>query len=49
MMEKKMQEAESFKAVRKQTLEYSGAFREKGITLIAFAISRKCVRYEERA
>lgn len=22
---------------------------EKGITLIAFAISRKCVRYEERA
>ena len=23
--------------------------KEKGITLIAFAISRKCVRYEERA
>ena len=23
--------------------------QEKGITLIAFAISRKCVRYEERA
>lgn len=22
---------------------------DKGITLIAFAISRKCVRYEERA
>ena len=22
---------------------------ERGITLIAFAISRKCVRYEERA
>ena len=22
---------------------------QKGITLIAFAISRKCVRYEERA
>ena len=39
MMEKKMQEAESFKAVRKQTLEYSGAFREKGITLIALVIT----------
>lgn len=24
-------------------------FKEKGITLIALAISRKCVRYEERA
>lgn len=23
--------------------------KNKGITLIAFAISRKCVRYEERA
>lgn len=23
--------------------------KEQGITLIAFAISRKCVRYEERA
>lgn len=23
--------------------------KQKGITLIAFAISRKCVRYEERA
>lgn len=23
--------------------------KERGITLIAFAISRKCVRYEERA
>lgn len=23
--------------------------RKNGITLIAFAISRKCVRYEERA
>ena len=22
---------------------------QKGITLVAFAISRKCVRYEERA
>ena len=23
--------------------------RDNGITLVAFAISRKCVRYEERA
>ena len=38
-MNKKIKEAESFKAVRKQTLEYSGAFREKGITLIALVIT----------
>ena len=39
MMKEKIQEDESFKAVRKQTLEYSGAFREKGITLIALVIT----------
>lgn len=26
-----------------------GTKKERGVTLIVFAISRKCVRYEERA
>lgn len=35
--------------MKKRTKENSKKFSNKGITLIAFAISRKCVRYEERA
>lgn len=33
----------------KQKTNKKGMKRNRGITLIAFAISRKCVRYEERA
>lgn len=32
-----------------QTKEKLELIKNSGITLIAFAISRKCVRYEERA
>ena len=38
-MNKRIKKAESLTAV------HTSDFKEKGITLIAFAISRKCVRY----
>ena len=47
-MNKKIKEAENLMAVHTHTHTH-GHFKENGITLIAFAISRKCVRYEERA
>lgn len=41
-MKKKKKQTESLEAVYTRTHGYS---KERGITLIAFAISRKCVRY----
>ncbi len=35
--------------MKKKLNESIKKYRNKGITLIALAISRKCVRYEERA
>ena len=34
---------------QKKKIYHKLKMTNKGITLIAFAISRKCVRYEERA
>lgn len=34
---------------KKSIREYENDKHNYGITLVAFAISRKCVRYEERA
>lgn len=42
-----MKEKSTLKDVANNYLTHTK--NKKGITLIAFAISRKCVRYEERA
>ena len=44
-----MGEQKKMKIIRQKRITIDGEDYSKGITLIALAISRKCVRYEERA